>query len=263
MVKAALSERDLARDVAFRQSEESMMKHEEHRLLLARQHDLRLQESDVLQMRREVELKVKEVNLKMSQLQFEQGQAQFLHIRLSAEAEARTIDDKRKREEESERERARQRENVALHSRLCYVLLALESCAAATEDALAAVIERFKDVVEQRDLLGKQLRVSLKQIVSTRAQMELERKTLGELSERACMALDASAMHASTMHALPEVTTRGHDIESPVLQSPALPWQQLMALEAKQKLESYRSYCVGSNRGAGVGVVGSPRSYSL
>jgi predicted RNA-binding protein len=187
MVKVALSERDLARDVAFRQSEEAMMKHEEHRLLLARQHDLRLQESDVLQMRREVELKVKEVDLKMSQLQFEQGQAQFLHLRLSAEAEARTIDDMRKREEESERERAHQRENVTLHSRLCYVLLALKSCAAATEDALAGVIERFKDVVEQRDLLGKQLRVSLKQIVSMRAQMELERKTLGELSERACI----------------------------------------------------------------------------
>jgi hypothetical protein len=211
MVKTALSERDLARDlardVAFRESEQAMMKHEEHRLLLARQHDLRLQESDVLQMRREVEqmrreveLKEKEVKHKMSQLQCEQGQAQLLHLRRSAEAEARTRDERRKREEESERERARQRENVELDWRLCYVLLAhqhisaLEACAAASLDALARVRERFKDVVEQRDLLGKQLRVSLKQIVSTRAQMELERKKLGELSERAWMALafDAS-----------------------------------------------------------------------
>ena len=117
-------------------------------------------------MRREVELKEKEVSHKLSQLQLEQGHAQLLHLRVSAQAEARAIglsplnaelfydpakmltfnmartssaEERRKRGEEVERERARQLASAARHSQLCDALLTLESFANASENALAGV----------------------------------------------------------------------------------------------------------------------------
>ena len=42
-------------------------------------------------MRREVNLKEKEVDHKVSQMQLEQGHAQLIHLRVSAQAEARSI----------------------------------------------------------------------------------------------------------------------------------------------------------------------------
>lgn len=82
--------------------------------------------------------------------------------------------------------------------------------------------DKWKEVVEQRDMLKRQLRVSLTSLVTTRAQMELERKTLSKLSERTCMALDASASAVEQPQGHAAANTRGHDTESSALRSPTL-----------------------------------------
>ena len=76
-------------------------------------------------------------------------------------------------------------------------------------------------------MLKRQLRVSLASLVTTRAQMEYERKTLGELSERTFLALDASASTVERSRRHAAATTRVHDTESSALPSPALRLHQL------------------------------------
>ena len=120
------------------------------------------------------------------QLQIEQGTVQLFQLRMNAQAEDHT----RQREQAAVSMCEHQREHVQAFSRATDVILACHFACAGAEEVIGNLLLRWREresqLVEQRDLLQAQLRASLTTLLSTRAQIAYERKSLDQLLERTC-----------------------------------------------------------------------------
>ncbi len=174
-------------------SSDKLLQHEEYGRELLLQQEKQDRRFEAALQEKNTQLQETDTRLQhaLLQLQIEQGTVQLLQLRMNAQAEDHT----RQRELAAVSMCEHQREHVQAFSRAADVILACHFACAGAEEVIGNLLLRWREresqLVVQRDLLQAQLRASLTTLLSTRAQMAYERRSLDQLLERTCKSVRA------------------------------------------------------------------------